>query len=80
MAFYFTATVGAAEVTGSSSAVYAVTVRTNLAAHRDHGQGLPAPDVLSGELEEEEDDFKLATIPERTITVKRTYSAFREVC
>lgn len=80
MAFSFSATVGAAEVTGSSSAVYAVTVRTNLAAYREHGEGLPAPEVLSGELEEDAvDDFKLATMPERTFTVKRSYSAFREV-
>lgn len=81
MAFSFSATVGAAEVTGSSSAVYAVTVRTNLAAYREHGEGLPAlEEALSGELEEDAvDDFKLATMPERTFTVKRSYSAFREV-
>jgi hypothetical protein len=85
-AFSFVATVGAAEVAGSSSAVYTVTVRTNLAEYREHGEGAPAPeDVLQDIAAEEPHEdaldnlLTLVTIPERTITVKRTYSAFREV-
>ena len=88
--FTFVAAVGAAEVAGSSSAVYTVTVRTNLAEYREHGEGPPVPEVhqeaaqgLSGELDDDvlADEFanKLVIIPERTITVKRSYSAFREV-
>ena len=78
-AFTFDAAVGAAEVAGSS-ALYKVTIRTNLAEYREHGEGAPAPEVQqqSGELDEDalEDAFKVVTVPERTIVVKRSYTAF----
>ena len=94
--FLFAATVGEAEVV-DASALYTVTVRTNLADYAEHGEGprraaergegpqeaASAVEGLSGELDEEvqddDDIFKLVTIPERTIIVKRSYSAFREV-
>ena len=82
LAFSFVATVGAAEVAGSSSAVYNVTVRTNLAEYREHGERLPASEVQredEGELEDDAPEDLIVTIPERTITVVRTYTAFREV-
>ena len=72
--FVFAATVGAAEVAGSASALYTVTVRTNLVEYAEQPKS-----ELDGELQDDEDTFKLVTIPERTITVKRSYSAFREV-
>ena len=84
-AFLFAATVGEAEVAGSASALYTVTVVTNLAEYAEHGDNCQQEAVeqpsseLDDELQDEDDTFKLVTIPERTITVKRSYSAFREV-
>ena len=85
-AFCFTSSVGAAELAGSSSAVYAVTVRTNLSEYQEHGEGPPASEAqqtpsegLGGELDDDAAVDDLVTVPERTIHVKRSYSAFREV-
>ena len=81
--FLFAATVGEAEVAGSASALYTVTVRTNLAEYAEHAGSQEAverpSDELDAELQDDDDVFKLVTIAERTITVKRSYSAFREV-
>lgn len=84
--FTFNTAVGDAEVTGSS-AVYAVVVRTNLPEYAEHGEG---PRVAETQLQQQQaargepdDDVvleTLVTIPERTITVKRSYSEFKEVC
>jgi hypothetical protein len=69
--FLFAATVGEAEVVGSASALYTVTVRTNLADYAEQGSLSDEPDA------EQDDIFKLET--ERIIIVKRSYSAFTEV-
>ena len=66
--------VNVADVIRALPTALAVTVRTNLAEYAEQPKN-----ELDDELQDDEDTFKLVTIPERTITVKRSYSAFREV-